>query len=107
MAYGDRTSSGSHMTEDTGREIDGVTGNDTFRGTEPASPLATIGAAFAAVGAGDTIVIKAGTYTEVGLTLATAAVIVQPETAWPPTSGSSMRAWPHLAPSTSMLAGRP
>lgn len=49
-------------------------GNDANVGTDPTTPFLTIGAALAAVLAGDGISVKGGTYTEVGLDLDTDSV---------------------------------
>ena len=46
-------------------------GNDSNTGNSPTDPKLTIGAALTAAASGDIIVIRAGTYTEVGLDLGT------------------------------------
>lgn len=51
--------------------VDGVNGLATNAGKTPATAFLTIGAAISACAVGDVIVIGSGTYTELGLTLAT------------------------------------
>jgi len=49
--------------------VDGTNGADTNAGNDPSAALATIGAGIALLSAGDTLVVRAATYTETGLDL--------------------------------------
>ena len=83
-----------HIPKFTGhiRYVDGTSGSDANSGVVPDGAFATIGAAIAASSAGDRIIVKAGTYTETGITLSKAGLELCGEigTIIDPASGSAL-----------------